>query len=75
MTHPDPARAVADFHMGFNIVMALLFFPVLKPFAWVLARLLPVRVDAADPSLPVNLDGAARDGAVRARGAWMSTSG
>ena len=24
---PDPARAVADFHTGFNIVMALLFFP------------------------------------------------
>jgi len=58
---PDPARAVADFHTGFNIVMALLFFPVLKPFAWVVARLLPVRVDAADPSLPVYLDGAARE--------------
>jgi phosphate:Na+ symporter len=58
---PDPARAVADFHTGFNIVMALLFFPVLKPFAWVLTRLLPVRVDAADPSLPVYLDGAARE--------------
>jgi phosphate:Na+ symporter len=58
---PDPARAVADFHTGFNIVMALLFFPVLKPFAWVLTRLLPVRLDAADPSLPVYLDGAARE--------------
>src|SRR6476646_2842162 len=38
---PDPARAVADFHTGFNIVMALLFFPVLTPLARLLARLLP----------------------------------
>src|SRR5207302_9784072 len=30
---PDPARAVADFHTGFNVIMALLFFPVLKPLA------------------------------------------
>src|SRR5438270_557407 len=26
---PDPGRAVADFHTAFNIVLALLFFPVL----------------------------------------------
>jgi phosphate:Na+ symporter len=58
---PDPARAVADFHTGFNIIMALLFFPVLKPFARLLTRLLPVRVDAADPAQPVYLDGAARE--------------
>jgi phosphate:Na+ symporter len=58
---PDPGRAVADFHTGFNVIMALLFFPVLKPLARLLARLLPVRVDAADPSQPVYLDGAARE--------------
>jgi phosphate:Na+ symporter len=58
---PDPARAVADFHTGFNIVLALLFFPVLKPLARLLTRLLPVRVDAADASQPVYLDGAARE--------------
>src|SRR4051794_36743828 len=58
---PNPARAAADFHTGFNVVMALLFLPILKPFAWALTRLLPVRVDAADPSLPVYLDGAARE--------------
>src|SRR5207248_7541900 len=58
---PDPARAVADFHTGFNIIMALLFFPVLKPFARLLTRLLPVRVGAADPSQPVHPDGAARE--------------
>src|ERR1700741_2299956 len=30
---PDPARAVADFHTGFNLVLAALFFPILGPFA------------------------------------------
>jgi phosphate:Na+ symporter len=58
---PDPARAVADFHTGFNIVLALLFFPILKPFARFLTYLLPVRVDTSDPSQPVYLDGAARE--------------
>jgi phosphate:Na+ symporter len=58
---PDPARAVADFHTGFNVVMALLFFPLLKPFARLLTRLLPVRIDTTDPSQPAYLDGAARE--------------
>jgi phosphate:Na+ symporter len=58
---PDPARAVADFHTGFNIVTALLFFPLLKPFARLLTRLLPVRVDTTDPYQPAYLDGAARE--------------
>jgi len=53
---PDAGRAVADFHTGFNIVLALLFFPLLKPFARLLVRLLPARVDTADPSQPLYLD-------------------
>src|SRR6266851_5572907 len=58
---PDTGRAVADFHTGFNIVLALLFFPLLKPFARLLGRLLPARIDTADPSQPVYLDWAARE--------------
>jgi len=58
---PNTTRAVADFHTGFNIILALLFFPLLKPFARFLVRLLPTRVDAADPSQSVYLDGAARE--------------
>jgi phosphate:Na+ symporter len=58
---PNPTRAVADFHTGFNIVLALLFFPLLKPFAQLLVRLLPARVDATDPSRPIYLDWAARE--------------
>jgi len=58
---PDAGRAIADFHTGFNIVLALLFFPLLKPFARLLVRLLPARVDTADPSQPIYLDWAARE--------------
>jgi phosphate:Na+ symporter len=56
---PDPGRAVADFHTAFNIVLALLFFPILTPFAKLLVRLLPTRVNLADPSQPMYLDRAA----------------
>ena len=42
-------------------MLALLFFPVLKPFARLLTRLLPARVDPADPSQPMYLDDAARE--------------
>jgi phosphate:Na+ symporter len=58
---PNPGRAVADFHTAFNIVLALLFFPLLKPFAKLLVRLLPSRIDPADPSRPIYLDWAARE--------------
>jgi phosphate:Na+ symporter len=58
---PNPTRAVADFHTGFNIVLALLFFPLLKPFAQLLVRLLPARIDTADPSQPLYLDWAAHE--------------
>ena len=58
---PDAGRAVADFHTGFNIVLALLFFPLLRPFARLLARFLPARVDPADPSQPIYLDWAAHE--------------
>ena len=56
---PDPARAVADFHTGFNLLVAAVFLPLLGPFAWVLRRLLPARVAADDPSRPLYLDEAA----------------
>jgi phosphate:Na+ symporter len=58
---PNASRAVADFHTGFNVVLALLFFPLLKPFARLLVRLLPARIDTADPSQPLYLVWAARE--------------
>ena len=56
---PDNARVVADFHTGFNLILALVFFPLLTPYASLLRRLLPVRVNAADPGRPMYLDPAA----------------
>ncbi len=56
---PDPARAMADFHTGFNLVLALLFLPVLRPFAGLLRRWLPERAGTADPSQPLYLAEAA----------------
>ncbi|GGF40860.1 membrane protein [Aliidongia dinghuensis] len=58
---PDSARAVADFHTAFNLVLALLFLPALEPFSRLLQRWIPNRVDAPDPSQPLYLDPAARE--------------
>jgi phosphate:Na+ symporter len=58
---PEPAHAVAAFHTAFNLVMALLFLPVLGPFARLLTRLLPARALVADPARPIYLDDAARE--------------
>jgi phosphate:Na+ symporter len=53
---PDNARAVADFHTLFNIAVAAVFFPLLKPYAALLRRWLPSRVIASDPGRPIYLD-------------------
>ncbi len=58
---PDNARAVADFHTGFNLVLAAVFFPLLTPYAAVLGRWFPARVDPTDPSQPVYLHRAIAD--------------
>ena len=58
---PDTARALADFHTGLNLVLALLFLPVLTPFAALLRRCLPEAADAADPAQPMYLAEAARE--------------
>jgi phosphate:Na+ symporter len=62
------ARAVADFHTAFNVVLALLFFPLLAPYAALLQRLMPSRIDQNDPSRPIYLDPSARDLPVLALG-------
>jgi phosphate:Na+ symporter len=58
---PDNARAVADFHTAFNVLLALVFFPLLGPFAALLRRILPSQVDQTDPARPVYLDPSARE--------------
>jgi phosphate:Na+ symporter len=58
---PNSARAIADFHTAFNLVLAVLFLPLLTPYAKLLARLLPSRSDAHDPGQALYLDPAARE--------------
>lgn len=57
----DPARAVADFHTGFNLVLALLFFPALTPYAKLLTRWLPERVNPDAPGTPRYLENVSGD--------------
>jgi len=66
---PDNARAVADFHTLFNLVLAVIFLPLLQPFAALLRRMLPTRVVQSDPSQPIYLSDAAREAPVIAVGA------
>lgn len=66
---PDPARAVADFHVLFNGVLAALALPLLGPYATLLARLLPRRADPADAARPLYLDPAAVETPIVALGA------
>jgi phosphate:Na+ symporter len=65
----DNFRAIADFHTGFNLVVGLIFFPLLTPYARLLKRWLPHRVDLSDPGTPIYLDPAARETPVIALGA------
>jgi phosphate:Na+ symporter len=66
---PDNARAVANFHTLFNLVIAAAFLPFLTQYARVLERWLPKRVDPEDPSLPRYLDPAAKETPIVALGA------
>jgi phosphate:Na+ symporter len=56
---PDPVREVADFHTAFNLLLAVVFLPLLGPWAALLRRLLPPRVEPDDPSRPRYLEQAA----------------
>ncbi len=64
----DNARAVANFHTLFNLVLAAAFLPLLGPYAAMLRRWLPANVDQYDPGLPIYLDSAAREVPVVALG-------
>lgn len=57
---PDRGRAVADFHVIFNLVAAALSLPLLTPYAALIERWLPSKARSDDPARPVYLDAAAR---------------
>ena len=52
---PLPGAQVVDFHIGFNLVLGLVFLPLLDPAAALLARLLPAAPVADDPARPLYL--------------------
>jgi phosphate:Na+ symporter len=58
---PDMSKMVAEFHMVFNVVLALVFIGLLDPLAMLLKKLFPQRTNAADPASPRYLDPSALD--------------
>ncbi|WP_293408813.1 Na/Pi cotransporter family protein [Neorhizobium sp. SHOUNA12B] len=57
----DGARIVANFHTAFNLIVAVAVMPFLTPFANLLVRLLPQKIDATDPGRPRYLDASAKE--------------
>jgi len=53
---PDASKMTAEFHIVFNVALALLFLPFLDPFAAALTRVLRPRAATADASAPRYLD-------------------
>jgi phosphate:Na+ symporter len=53
---PDMAKMTAEFHIAFNVVLAVIFMPLLNPLAWLLGRMFPSRARPDDPAAPKYLD-------------------
>ena len=58
---PNMARMTAEFHIGFNVALAIIFLPLLDPLATLLVKLLPERKSSVDPAAPRYLDESALD--------------
>ncbi|HEU5272220.1 MAG TPA: Na/Pi cotransporter family protein [Xanthobacteraceae bacterium] len=58
---PDMAKMTAEFHIAFNLALALVFIGLLDPLAWLLAKVFPAPLQARDPFAPRHLDEAALD--------------
>lgn len=56
MLSPDPGRLVVNFHIGFNIAVALIFLPLTGLVAALTARTLPDPPKPADVTKPRHLD-------------------
>src|SRR6266567_1387999 len=57
----DPARMTAEFHLAFNVALALIFIGLLDGMAWLLMRILPEQKKPTDPAAPLYLDETAID--------------
>jgi len=58
---PDMAKLAAQFHVLFNVALALLFLPLLGPLARLLQSMFADKAAADDPARPRYLDEAALD--------------
>jgi phosphate:Na+ symporter len=56
---PNPTKMVAEFHMLFNVALAVIFLGALDGEAWLLRRLLPEKKQPDDAAAPRYLDDAA----------------
>ena len=56
---PDAAKMTAEFHIAFNVALALVFLPLLDPLAALLTRVFPARPRADDAAAPRYLDDSA----------------
>ena len=53
---PDMAKMTAEFHMAFNVALAVIFIGLLDPLAWVSSKLFPEQKASVNPSAPRYLD-------------------
>lgn len=53
---PDLSKMTAQFHIAFNVGLAILFLPLLDPLAALLQKILPARAQPDDVSKPRYLD-------------------
>jgi phosphate:Na+ symporter len=53
---PDMAKLTAQFHMAFNVALAVVFMALLDPLAWLLTKTFPARPKADNQSAPRYLD-------------------
>jgi len=60
---PSPGRLVVNFHLAFNVALAVVFLGSVRGLAQLLTRWLPEPPAPADPGRPVHLDVAALDSA------------
>jgi phosphate:Na+ symporter len=58
---PTPARALANFHTLFNLILSAAILPWIDGYARLIARLLPHRDEGLEPGAPLYLDPALRE--------------
>jgi phosphate:Na+ symporter len=53
---PNMARLTAEFHIAFNVALALIFLPLLDSLSLLLVKIIPDRKRTTDPAAPRYLD-------------------